>query len=194
MRDRATAPSVSRQRGNSRYLRRSRSESNGSRSQQLPFVVQEGSSSALPVRHGPRADILTWTKKRRFFCSLAPRSPPQRLVPRPPLFSLPAYSFSTDCCNPFQCGCPYPATVSLYRVLRERECTDSRCTLARSRVMDEEKRSNVSPNGVFYVARTQTRAKNLIPRRRSCLRRFVYSPPLCDLFLPPAPPRARSPE
>lgn len=28
--------------------------------------MQEGSASALSVRHGPRADILTWTKKRLF--------------------------------------------------------------------------------------------------------------------------------
>lgn len=50
--------------------------------------MQKGSSSALPVRHGPRADILTWTKKRLFFCSLAPRLPPPQ-SPSPPPFPSP---------------------------------------------------------------------------------------------------------
>lgn len=67
-----------------RAIKRSISRSSGStishpRRGWVKDGEEEGSSSALPVRHGLCADILTRTKKRLFFCSLAPRLqlPPQ---------------------------------------------------------------------------------------------------------------------
>lgn len=114
--------------------------------QQLPFVVQKGSSSALPVRHGPRADILTWTKKRLFFCSLAPRLPPQ--------------------CPPL-CPFPLPPLRVASRFALQRDASSDGafcCTHDRTRAT----MNDLTSNGVFCAPLSTIRFASLVPRDCLC--------------------------